>query len=61
MDKSLKRKKIIAKIAIITGMILVLGSSGAYENGDYTLWQFLAGGGAGIVLVCTGIETWKEV
>lgn len=55
-----KIKERIAVAAVAIGTFLIIGSTGAYENGDYTAWQCIAGYGCGAAFAAAGVRIWKE-
>lgn len=57
----MKTREYTAKAFIITGIVLICGSTGACENGDYSILQYIFCCACGIALVLIGKELMKEV
>lgn len=60
MDKHLKTRKHTAGVLIITGIVLICGSTGACENEACSLLQYIFCCACGTALVFAGREIGKE-
>ncbi len=60
MDKHLKTRKHTAGVLIITGIVLICGSTGACENEACSLLQYIFCCACGTALVLAGKKIGKE-